>query len=69
MEPISKWLDTIASKLPNNVELSFGICSAPPELLSKVQSSNGKLCTVAATVFADNQNEIHAALSALKAVR
>ena len=51
MEAVSDWLGPLASKLPNNVELSFGIASAPQELQSKVQSSKGKLCTVAATVF------------------
>jgi FAD binding domain len=65
MEDVCKWLGPLARQLPKNVELSFGILTAPPELADKCTASNGKLCCVSATLFADDEAEVHAALSLL----
>jgi len=66
MEAICDWLGPLARQLPTNVELSFGILSAPSKLADKCKSSNGKTCCVSATVFADSEAEAHAALSPLE---
>ena len=66
MEAVCEWLGPLARQLQPNVELSFGILATPPELAEKCKSSNGKLCCVSATLFADNEAEVHAALSPLE---
>jgi len=65
MEAVCEWLGPLARQLPENVELSFGILAAPPELADKCTASNGKLCCVSAILFADSEAEAHAALSPL----
>ncbi len=62
---ICEWLGPLARQLPNNLELSMGIITAPPELTEKCKSSNGKVCIVSAALFADSQQEIHSALDPL----
>ena len=68
MEGVCDWLGPLARQLPNNLELSFGILAAPPELADKCTATDGKLCCVSATLFADSEAEVHA-LSRLKVVR
>lgn len=62
---ICDWLGPLARQLPKNVELSFGVLAAPPDLADKCTSSNGKLCCVSATLFADSEAAVHTALSPL----
>ncbi len=62
---VAEWLGPLASKLPSSVELSLFIVTAPPELTDKCQSSNGKVCLVTGTVFAETKEEAEAALKPL----
>lgn len=62
---VATWLSPLAAQLPAMVELSLFILQAPPELADQCKSSNGKVCLVAATVFADNADQAAAAVAPL----
>lgn len=62
---IAEWLEPMASKLPNNIELSLFVVQAPAELAEKCKSANGKVALVTATIFADSEEEATAALAPL----
>jgi len=62
---VAKWLESIASKLAANIELSLFLLSAPPELAEKCEADAGKVCTVTATIFADSAEEVKSALKPL----
>lgn len=62
---VCDWLGPLARRLPNNLELSAGVLTAPPELAEKCKSSNGKVFMVSAALFADSQEEIQPALNPL----
>ena len=62
---VAEWLGPLAKKLPSKIELSLFILSAPPEIADKCKSSNGKVCMVTATIFADTQEEAKEALKPL----
>lgn len=61
LSEVAAWLGPLTPKLGRNVELSIFIVQAPAELASKCKSSNGKVCMVTATVFADSAEEAKAA--------
>lgn len=62
---VAEWLAPAASKLPSSVELSIFLVNAPAELADKCKSSNGKVCLVTATMFAETADEAKEALSLL----
>ncbi len=63
---VARWLESIAVKLPSNIELSLFMLSAPPELAGKCAPSDaGKVCLVAATIFGDSMEEARASLKSL----
>lgn len=62
---VAQWLESIAGKLPANIELSLFMLSAPPELAEKCKADAGKVCVVAATIFADSMEEAQSSLKAL----
>jgi FAD/FMN-containing dehydrogenase len=63
---VAHWLESIASKLPPNIELSLFILGAPPELAEKCKSDAGKVCMVTATIFADSMEEAKSSLKPLE---
>jgi FAD/FMN-containing dehydrogenase len=63
---VADWLGPLAEDLSNNVELSLFVLQAPTELVDKCKSSNGKVCMVTATVFADTQEEAKKAVAPLE---
>ncbi|MEA4855444.1 FAD-binding oxidoreductase [Solidesulfovibrio sp.] len=63
---VARWLETLASSLPANIELSLFLLGAPPEVAAKCPPTDaGKACLVTATVFADSMEEARAALAPL----
>jgi FAD/FMN-containing dehydrogenase len=62
---VARWLESIASQLAANIELSLFLLSAPPELAEKCEADAGKVCTVTATIFADSAEEVKSALKPL----
>ena len=62
---VAKWLESIASKLPPNIELSLFLLSAPPELAEQCKVDGGKVCMVAATIFTDSMEEAKSSLKTL----
>ena len=62
---VAQWLESIASKLPSNIELSLFMLSAPPEIAEKCKADAGKVCEVAATIFADSMDEVKSSLKPL----
>jgi FAD/FMN-containing dehydrogenase len=62
---VARWLESIAGKLPANIELSLFMLSAPPELAKKCKADAGKVCMVAATIFADSMEEAKSSLKPL----
>jgi len=62
---VAQWLGPLASKLPNNVELSQFVITAPPELAEQCKSSAGKVCLVTATMFAEDLTDAQNTLKAL----
>jgi FAD/FMN-containing dehydrogenase len=62
---VAQWLESIAGKLPPNIELSLFMLTAPPELAEKCKEDAGKLCTVTATIFADSMEEAKSSLKPL----
>lgn len=52
--------------MPSIVELSIFLIKAPPELLDKCKSTNGKLCMITAVAFADTKEQGIAALQILE---
>lgn len=65
VDTVAQWLESIASKLPPNIELSLLMLTAPPELAEKSRSDAGKVCMVAATIFADSMEEANSSLKPL----
>ena len=55
---VAHWLESIASKLPPNIELSLFMLIAPPEIAEKCKADAGKVCMVAATIFANSMEEV-----------
>jgi FAD/FMN-containing dehydrogenase len=54
IEEIGQWADGIARELPRQVELTIFITSAPPSISDQCKSSNGFVCIVSGTAFADS---------------
>ncbi|MFL5820587.1 MAG: FAD-binding oxidoreductase [Solirubrobacteraceae bacterium] len=65
-EQVADWLGAIAGEISNRVELTLFLLHAPPELASRCQSANGKVCLITATAFADSQEEARSALEPLE---
>lgn len=65
VDTVAQWLESIASKLPANIELSLFLLTAPPELAEKCSADAGKVCMVAATIFADSMEEAKSSLKPL----
>lgn len=65
VETLALWLESIAGKLPQNIELSLFMLTAPPELAEKSKADAGKVCLVAATIFADSMEEARTSLKPL----
>ena len=63
---VAQWLGNIARQLSPNIELSFFLLAAPPELREQAASNGGKVCLVSATVFADTAEEAKTALKPLE---
>lgn len=53
--------------MPSIVELSIFLIQAPPELVDRCKSTNGKLCMISAVAFADSEAQASAALNVLEA--
>ncbi len=62
---IARWIEPLASKLPNFVELSFWAVPAPPELAEQFKVSNGKAALVTASIFADTMDDAKRAAAPL----
>jgi len=65
VETVAAWLESLATTLPPNIELSLFMLSAPPELAEKCKADAGKVCMVAATIFADSMGEAESSLKLL----
>ena len=65
VDTVAHWLESIASKLPPNIELSLFMLTAPPEIAEKCKADAGKACMVAATIFADSMEEAKSSLKPL----
>jgi len=67
-ETVAGWLESIAGSLASNIELSFFLLQAPAGLADKLpQVEAGKVCLVAATIFADTMDEARASLAPFEA--
>jgi hypothetical protein len=53
-------------QMPSIIELSIFLINAPPELVDRCQSTNGKLCMITAVAFADTKEQGIAALQQLE---
>ena len=62
---VAQWLESIAGRLPPNIELSLFLLTAPPELAEKRKEDAGKVCVVTATIFADSREEVKTSLKPL----
>jgi FAD/FMN-containing dehydrogenase len=62
---IAQWLESLAGTLPPNIELSLFMLTATPEIAEESKSDGGKVCMVAATIFADSMEEAKASLKPL----
>jgi len=56
----------LGRRMPNFVELSIFLTSAPPEMAEKCKDFNGKVCMIAAVAFGTNKEEAEAALAVLE---
>ncbi len=65
VDTVAQWLESIASNLPANIELSLFMLSAPSELIEQSKADAGKVCMVAATIFADSMEEAKSSLKPL----
>ncbi len=65
VDTVAQWLESIASKLPPNIELSLFMLTAPPEIAEKCKADAGKVCMVTATIFADSMEEVKSSLKPL----
>lgn len=66
LEEIGHWLGSVTDHLPSNVELTVYLTTAPPELADRSASSDGKVCMITATAFADTDDEAAAALAPME---
>ena len=66
LEEVVTEVTALGWKMPSFVELSIFLIKAPDELMSRCQSSNGKLCMISAVSFANTVKESKAALSMLE---
>jgi FAD/FMN-containing dehydrogenase len=62
---VAEWLESIASKLAPNIELSLFLLTAPLELAEKCKADAGKVCMVTATIFAESMGEVKSSLKPL----
>lgn len=63
---VGEWFWNLADKLPNWVELSVFLVTAPAALQSQCASTNGKLCLITAEAFADDPAEATETLAMLE---
>lgn len=63
---IAQWIEPLAPKLPNFVELSFWAVPAPPDLAEHYKGSNGKATLVTASIFAESMEEAKRAVAPLE---
>jgi FAD/FMN-containing dehydrogenase len=68
VEAVAGWLESIASSLAPNIELSFFMLRAPAGLAATLPPADaGKVCLVAATIFADSLEEAASSLAPFEA--
>jgi len=65
IEEVGEWAGSIARELPRQVEFSINIAGAPPSMTDRCRSSNGFVCLVLGSAFADSPT---AGASMLKAM-
>lgn len=65
VETVADWLGKTAGRLPPFVELSLFMLPAPPELAEQTKEQGGKICLVAASIFADTMEEAKKAVKPL----
>lgn len=66
VKDVGDWLSKVADKLPDNVELSMFLISAPDDLTSECKANNGKVVMVTAAAYADSEKEAKNALGLLE---
>lgn len=65
VETVARWLESIAGHLPQNIELSLFMLTAPHDLAESTKADSGKVCMVTATIFADSMEEARSSLKPL----
>lgn len=66
IEEVGSWAASIARQLPSEVELTFFIAPAPPDLADQCSATNGFVGILSATTFLDTEREANEALSLLE---
>jgi FAD/FMN-containing dehydrogenase len=65
IEEVGEWAGSIARKLPRQVEFVIMIIGAPPPIADRCKASNGFVCVVSGTAFADSPSAAASMLQAL----
>jgi len=66
LKEVVEYVATQGRKMPEYVELSIFMSSAPPELAEQCKDFNGKVCMVAAVAFGTSKDQAEAALAPLE---
>lgn len=66
LQEVGEWAESVARRLPSNVELTMFAAPAPPDLAERGLSSNGFVAILSATAFLDSDREAAATLGLLE---
>jgi FAD/FMN-containing dehydrogenase len=66
IKEVGDWADKIVDQLPPWIEFTVFMLTAPAALAARCAATNGKLCMITATAFADGPAEAAAALAKLE---
>jgi FAD/FMN-containing dehydrogenase len=66
-EAVARWLASIAEQIASQVELNLFLVQAPQGLAERCQQTNGKVCLVTATAFAESEPQALSVLEPLRA--
>ncbi len=66
VEQIGQWLDQHITNIPNCIELTVFLISAPKHLTEECRDNAGKVCMITASAFTNSEDEAIAALNTLE---
>ncbi|RKT55717.1 FAD-binding oxidoreductase [Saccharothrix australiensis] len=65
VDGLATWFEEAVHRLPEQVEVSFFMQPAPPDLAAAAEPDNGYVCVLGATAFVDSPDEARSVMSVL----